>query len=70
MCPLPERLGKQEMSAKVSWSGSFQWLMQVAAHIVSQSMVNEFRFGWVRDFSYASLAADPRVMQLVLRLSF
>ena len=26
--------------------------------------------GGVRDFSYASLAADPRVMQLVPRLSF
>jgi hypothetical protein len=32
----------KSFSAVVGWT-----------HILSQSMVNEFRFGWVRDFSYA-----------------
>ncbi len=31
-----------------SYSDVFGW-----THILSQSMVNEFRFGWVRDYSYA-----------------
>ena len=26
-------------------------------HILNQSMVNEFRFGWTRNFSYAAAAA-------------
>lgn len=49
--------GLADGSATSAWGNQTILTNSVAlgwTHIISQSMVNEFRFGWVRDYSYAA----------------